>query len=84
MASSKIELRVAALEAEVTRLREQLGKTVPARTDWLDAVYGAFANNPDFEQAMRLGQQYRESLRPKARRKATRGDLKRSAKARRR
>jgi hypothetical protein len=32
----------------------------------LDEIYGAFARDPHFEEAMRLGREYRESLRPKA------------------
>jgi hypothetical protein len=61
-----IESRVAALEAEVSRLKEQLEKAVPAQRDWLDEIYGAFEGDPIFEEAMRLGREYRESLRPKS------------------
>lgn len=49
MAVSGIEDRVAALEAEVARLKEQLAKAVPAQGDWLDEIYGAFENDPIFE-----------------------------------
>lgn len=72
MAVPEIEHRVAALESEVARLKEQLEKAVPAKGDWLDEIYGAFADDPHFEEAMRLGREYRESLRPKAVRKTTR------------
>ena len=64
MAAPEIESRVAALEAEVAQLKERLEKAAP-RVDWLDEIYGAFADDPDFEEAMRLGREYRESLRPK-------------------
>jgi len=81
MAAAELELRVTALEAEVARVKEQLGKSAlevevarlkerleesaEPKPHWVDKVYGAFANDPDFLEAMRLGRQYRESLRPK-------------------
>ena len=69
MAVPGIEHRVAALEADVARLKEQLEKAVPSQGDWLDEIYGAFENDPIYEEAMRLGREYRESLRPKPRSK---------------
>jgi hypothetical protein len=69
MAVHGIEDRVAALEAEMVRVKAQLEKAVPAQRDWLDDIYGAFEGDPIFEEAMRLGREYRESLRPKPRSK---------------
>ena len=63
MAVRKIELRVTALEAEVTRLKQRLGDE--PQEHWVDKVYGVIADDPDFLEAMRLGREYRESLRPK-------------------
>ena len=65
MAVPGIEHRVAALEADVARLKEQLAKAVPPKGDWLDAFSGVFDNDPIYEEAMRFGREYRESLRPK-------------------
>lgn len=84
MAVPGIEHRVAALEADVARLKEQLEKAVPAKRDWLDDIYGAFENDPIYEEAMRLGREYRESLRPKAVGKTVRKAGKKSAKGRQR
>ena len=50
----------------------------------LDEIYGAFENDPIYEEAMRLGREYRESLRPKAARKTARKAGKKSAKGRQR
>ncbi len=73
MAVQEIELRVAALEAEMARLKEQLAKSAGAERDWLDEIFGVFDNDPIYEEAMRLGREYRESLRPKqAKRKKNR------------
>lgn len=84
MAVPEIEHRVATLEAEVARLKEQFERAVPKQGDWLDEIYGAFENDPVYEEAMRLGREYRESQRPKAPRKPVRRAGKKSAKARQR
>jgi len=80
MAVAEIELRVAALEAEMAQVKEQLRKETPTQRDWLDDIYGAFANDPHFDEAMRLGREYRESLRPGEARKPTRKRVKKSSK----
>ena len=66
MATSRLALlesRVAALEAEIQQINQQpaSGKS----EDWVDRIYGLFADYPDFDQVIELGRQYRESLRPK-------------------
>ena len=65
MAVHEIELRVAALEAEVARLKQQLESPAQSKGHWVDKVYCAFADDPDFLEAMRLGRKYRKSLRPR-------------------
>jgi len=62
MASRSLEERVAALEAEIVRLK-QLNEPKKA-TPWWEEWAGAFLNDPYFEKAMKYGRQYRESLRP--------------------
>src|SRR5439155_24994507 len=47
------------------RLKERLERGDKTSKHWVDTVYGAFANDPDFLEAMRLGRKYRESLRPR-------------------
>ena len=66
MAIPQIESRVAALEAEVAQLKSQLGASSNRRGDWLDDFSGVFAGDRIYEEAMSLGREYRESLRPKA------------------
>jgi hypothetical protein len=65
MAVPEIELRVAALEAEVAHLKHQLEAVAKPARPWWQEIYGTFANDPLYEEAMRLGREYRESLRPK-------------------
>ena len=63
--------RLAALEAEVAKLKTQLaGKDAPDPR-WYITAAGAFANDPVFAEVVRLGREYRESLRPKRKPKAT-------------
>jgi hypothetical protein len=67
MAVVSLEERVAALESEVARLRERLAEEKPpAVVPWWEQIYGTFADSPEYEEAMRLGRDYRESLRPPA------------------
>lgn len=84
MAVPQIEQRVAVLEEEVARLKAKLEKAVPSRGDWLNDIYGAFADDPHFEEAMRLGRKYRESLRPKPTKEVPRPKAKKAAKSRQR
>lgn len=69
MASAPLEDRVAALEAEVARLKAKVDGKTQAGEDWLDTMWGAFANDPAFEEATRLGREWRESFRPKPRKR---------------
>ena len=64
MAASALEKRVASLENELAQLKSKVGDPKPA-ANWLESIYGAFANDPVYDEAMRLGREYRESLTPK-------------------
>ena len=71
MASSRSELeqRVADLEAEVSNLKRK-ADTLDAVQPWWEQIVGTFEDDPIYDEAMKRGRQYRESLRPKA---STRG-----------
>jgi hypothetical protein len=84
MAVPEIELRIAALESEVARLKQRLEEPAESKRHWVDDVYGAFANDPDFLEAMRLGRKYRESLRPKSAKRASKRATGRATSASRR
>ena len=77
MAVPELDARVAILEAEMARLKQQLQAPGETKEHWVDRVYAAFANDPDFLEAMRLGRKYRESLRYKSAPKRARHAVKR-------
>lgn len=58
--------RIAELEAQVSRLSQQVeAKPVLGETAWWKKIVGIYKNDPEFDEAERLGREYRESLRPK-------------------
>ena len=65
MPALTLEERVAVLEAEVEQLKQQkethqLDKS-DETTTWWKRIVGIHANNPGFEEAVRLGREWRES-----------------------
>lgn len=77
MAVPQIEQRVAALEAEVTLLKQKLEAVTKPTAPWWQQIYGTFADDPLYEEAMRSGREYRESLRPKTSKRAAKQPPKR-------
>jgi hypothetical protein len=71
MASSRSELeqRVTDLEAEVSNLKRKVA-ALDTVQPWWEQIMGTFEDDPIYDEAMKRGRQYRESLRPKA---STRG-----------
>jgi hypothetical protein len=57
-----LEERLTSLEREMAQVKERLAaqNTQPANP-WLDHVYGAFKDDPLFEEAVRYGREWRES-----------------------
>jgi hypothetical protein len=56
-----LEQRLADLEAEVERLKIKVDKPSPDKP-WWEEIAGTFADSPDYEEAMRLGREYRTSV----------------------
>ena len=70
MSAQTIEERLTAVETELQQLRrereqkQEQDKEAEKPRGW-KRIIGVFANDPEFEEAMRIGREYRDSLRPK-------------------
>jgi hypothetical protein len=66
---SSLKDRVNVLEKELASLKARVdGKPGKGKPWWIE-LFGVFKDDPLFEEAMKLGAEYRESLRPKPRKK---------------
>ena len=63
MAAVTIEERVSKLEAKMAQLVGEQEYQKP-KAAWWKKIVGVYKNDPEFEEAERLGREYRESLRP--------------------
>ena len=68
MTTAQVESRLTALEREVACLKAQIAMTPARGNNWIEAIAGTFANDPIFDDAMRLGRKWRQAQRPKSRR----------------
>jgi hypothetical protein len=76
MTAAQVETRLMTLEQEVARLKAQIAGTPANPNQWVEEIAGTFANDPTFEEAMRLGRKWRETERgskPRTKRRASRG-----------
>ncbi len=62
---ANLEKRLQAVEEAVRRLQDQLENSEDPRQTWWREHVGRFKDDPEFEEILRLGKQYRQSLRPK-------------------
>lgn len=58
---SDLERRVEALEEELARLKESVG--VGGSKTWWEQIAGSYHNQDEYREAMKLGAEYRASLR---------------------
>ena len=65
MATPTLEERVAALEDKIKQMehRQEADKSADATCGWQRFV-GVFQNDPEFEEAVRFGREWREAQRP--------------------
>ena len=64
MAPIELEARLAVLEREVARLKTRVEGAGRPETPWWERIASTFADDPGHERAMKLGREYRASLRP--------------------
>ena len=59
--SEKLEARVANLETELAQLKQILSKITEKEVPWWLKIAGSCEDDPTFDEAMHLGQQWRKS-----------------------
>jgi hypothetical protein len=66
VSTETLEGRLTAVEKELAELKQLVAtNNSQSATAWWDRMFGSFADSEGFEEAVRLGREYRESLRPK-------------------
>lgn len=58
--SQKLEARVETLEKELAKVKQTLAKSLNRKEPWWLKVAGSFENDPTFDEAVRLGQEWRK------------------------
>lgn len=61
MSILELEQRLARLEAEVERLKQERSDTEKLKQPWWEQIRGGFKNDPAYIEAMRLGREWRTS-----------------------
>ncbi len=58
-----LQNRIATLEKEVAALKQRVenGTTGQSEKSWFDVMAGAFENDPEFDEVLRLGREFRQS-----------------------
>ncbi len=64
MATVTVEERLSALEDKVAQLLIEKGAKPNQELPWWERIVGTFKDDSEYDEAMRLGREYRESLRP--------------------
>jgi hypothetical protein len=59
--SQQLEIRVATLEKELVRVKQSLAESLMKKEPWWLKVAGSFEDDPTFDEAVRLGQEWRKS-----------------------
>lgn len=61
MSLEALEERINALETEVKQLKQQSNPDAGDKTPWWEKIRGQFKDDPLYEEAMRLGREWRQS-----------------------
>ena len=59
--SQSLESRIAILETELVQIKQMMSGVLQKKEPWWLKVAGSFENDPTYDEAMRLGREYRES-----------------------
>lgn len=61
LGSQELETRVATLEKELGQVKKTLAQCTERKEPWWLKVAGSFENDSTFDEAVRLGQEWRKS-----------------------
>lgn len=61
LSQQQLEEKVISLEQEMNQVKKILSINVKKSVTWWEEITGIFADNSAFEEAMELGNQYRQS-----------------------
>ncbi len=59
MTNAELENRISVLEKEVAVLKQKIEKEKKPKEAWWNNIPNVFNNNPAYDEAMRLGREYR-------------------------
>lgn len=66
MTAPTLEERLTAIEKELAEIKQQLATDKPQPVIlWWEQISGVFKDSPEFDEAMRLGREWRMAQRPK-------------------
>ena len=59
--SKQLEARVTTLETELAQMKQMLSESLQKKAPWWLKVAGSFEDDPTFDEAIRLGREWRKS-----------------------
>jgi hypothetical protein len=59
MTNTELENRISILETEMALIKSKIEKKEETKTPWWEEIAGTFADDPIYDEAMRLGREYR-------------------------
>jgi len=59
MSNTEVEKRISVLENELALLKQEIEKIKKPKEAWWKEIAGTFADDPIYDEAMRLGREYR-------------------------
>ena len=59
--SQQLEIRVATLETELAQMKQILSGALQKKAPWWLKIAGSFEDDPNFDEAVRLGQEWRKT-----------------------
>ena len=62
MSTAELESRITALERKVATLAEDRVNGTGPTHEWLNKVFGVFADDPEFEEAVKAGREWRKAV----------------------